>query len=60
MGSYDFREDEINYLLVIIMIIQKNGNNMKQLIEEGKIPKSIDFKDIKKNEGIYYKNEKFE
>ena len=29
MGSYDFREDEINYLLVIIMIIQKNGNNYK-------------------------------
>ena len=29
MGSYDFREDEINYLLVIIMIISKNGNNYK-------------------------------
>ena len=45
---------EISYLL------SYDGNNMKKLIEEGKIPKSIDFKDIKENEGIYYKNEKLE
>ena len=58
-GGNILNDSEKKYL-EISFLLSYDGNNMKQLIEEGKIPKSIDFKDIKENEGIYYKNEKFE
>ena len=37
-----------------------DGRNIKTLIEKGEIPKSIDFKDIKEKEGIYFKNKELQ
>ena len=33
---------------------------MKNLMEKGIIPQSIDFKEVKENEGIYFKNKELE
>ena len=58
-GGNILNDSEKKYL-EISFLLSYDGCNMKNLIENGKIPKSIDFKDIKENEGIYFKNEKFE
>jgi len=46
--------------LEISFLLSYDGKNMKNLIEKGDIPKSIDFKDVKENEGIYFKNKNLE
>ena len=44
----------------ISFLLSYDGKNMKDLIEKGMIPKRIDFKDVKENEGIYFKNKELE
>ena len=52
--------DSPNKYLEISFLRSYDGNNLKYLIEKGEIPKEIDFKDVKENEGIYLKNKEHE
>ena len=52
--------DEEKKYLEISFLLSYDGNNLKNLMDKGKIPKSIDFKDVKENEGIYFKNDDLE
>ena len=58
-GGKILNDNEKKYL-EISFLLSYDGKNMKNLIEKGDIPKSIDFKDVKENEGIYFKNKNLE
>ena len=58
-GGNILKDDEKKYL-EISFLLSYDGKNMKKLMDEGIIPKNIDFKDIKENEGIYFKNKELE
>jgi len=58
-GGKILNDDEKKYL-EISFLLSYDGKNMKNLMEKGDIPKSIDFKDVKENEGIYFKNKNLE
>ena len=54
------KNDEPNKYLEISFLRSYDGNNLKNLMDKGEIPKEIDFKDVKENEGIYFKNKELE
>ena len=58
-GGKILNDDEKKYL-EISFLLSYDGKNMKNLMEKGIIPKSIDFKEVKENEGIYFKNKELE
>ena len=58
-GGNILNDNEKKYL-EISFLLSYDGRNIKTLIEKGEIPKSIDFKDIKEKEGIYFKNKELE
>ena len=58
-GGSILNDSEIKYL-EISFLLSYDGKNMKELMDKGDIPKSIDFKEIKEKEGIYFKNKELE
>ena len=58
-GGKILNDNEKKYL-EISFLLSYDGKNIKNLMENGDIPKCIDFKDVKENEGIYFKNKKLE
>lgn len=58
-GGVILNDEEKKYL-EISFLLSYDGKNMKDLMEKGIIPKKIDFKDVKENEGIYFKNKEIE
>jgi len=58
-GGKILNDNEKKYL-EISFLLSYDGKNMKNLMEKGIIPQSIDFKDVKENEGIYFKNKELE
>ena len=58
-GGSILNDSEIKYM-EISFLLSYDGKNMKELMDKGDIPKSIDFKEIKEKEGIYFKNKELE
>ena len=58
-GGKILNDHEKKYL-EISFLLSYDGKNMKNLMEKGIIPQSIDFKEVKENEGIYFKNKELE
>ena len=59
IGGKILNDDEKKYL-EISFLLSYDGKNLRNLMENEVIPKSIDFKDVKENEGIYFKNKNLE
>ena len=58
-GGNILNDNEKKYL-EISFLLSYDGKNLRNLMENKVIPKSIDFKDVKENEGIYFKNKNLE